>query len=320
MADDATVGSIAWSDVNNAKTSNNAYATGGTSAEIFSTLYYLKATNLGFSIPTGATIDGILVEIEKKKYGRNVLDTEVKIVKANGTIGTTNKGDLVTEWAETDTYKSYGSSSDLWGETWTAENINDVDFGVVLSAKIRSESQDSAIAYVDHIRITVYYTASANCDGSGACYLRTLGESCSGDGECSSGHCIDGVCCDTACSGSTCQRCDSYSNAGAGTCGYISTVVDPDNECAQGSTCSDGCRSNNCSGAAYSCGVQSTGDGGCPACGKCTGASEVCTDYGHGFADQTAPGYCACGYPGNQPHCAGACGAGCDISPLCPPP
>ncbi len=85
-------------------------------------------------------------------------DDQVFIVKSDGTIGTTNKsGNLY--WNNTDTYKSFGSASDLWGEVWTAEDINDIDFGVVFAGKETNPEKLSAnTTYVDHIRITVYYT------------------------------------------------------------------------------------------------------------------------------------------------------------------
>lgn len=157
MADDDTVGTEAWSNPDNAKVSDDVYA--------------------GF--------DGGFEASSMK-------DSAVRIVKSDGTIATTNKGLTATEWPTTESYISYGSPSDLWDETWEAEDINDVDFGVVLSAvndtpktshylkatnfgfsipvgatingilvEIEKKSAYSfghMMAYVDHIRITVYYT------------------------------------------------------------------------------------------------------------------------------------------------------------------
>ena len=165
MADDSTVGTVAWSNPDNAKVSDAVYATasnGGTGG----TTHYLKATNFGFSIPSGATIDGILVEIQRAKTsgGNNVnnaaRDSSVKIVKVDGTIGTTNKAATADNWPLIEAYKSYGSSSDLWGETWDDTKINDIDFGVVISASLISDT-GTPVAGVDHIRITVYYTEAA---------------------------------------------------------------------------------------------------------------------------------------------------------------
>lgn len=185
MADDATVGTAAWASPDNAKVSDDAYAS------IYNSLasYY---------------------------------DSEVKIVKADGTIGGTNKAFTATQWLLTEGYISYGGETDLWGETWDNAKINDVDFGVVLSVKIvgagaayshylkatnfgfsipagatingilveieKKEIYDGGLreyspALVDHIRITVFFTESAtnscsysgvgNWDvlGSDACYI-----------------------------------------------------------------------------------------------------------------------------------------------------
>lgn len=159
MADDATVGTLAWSNVDNAKTSNDVYATranSGGEGTVFT--HYLKATNFGFTIPTGATIDGIVIEMEKHRGTGTIKDVNVKMVKSDGTIGATNKADTATNWnPTTDVTASYGSSSDLWGETWAYTDINDVDFGVVLSASLNSNPGPTT-ASVDHIRTTIFYT------------------------------------------------------------------------------------------------------------------------------------------------------------------
>jgi large repetitive protein len=165
LVDATGVGTLTWSSPGNAASSNNVYASFAHNATSYTTSHYLKATNFGFTIPEGSTINGIAVSIERKVGGsdpRNVLDTYVCIVKANGSIGSTNKGDLTTSWPASDTVKSYGSTSDLWGETWTDSDINDADFGVVLSAKSRTlAGEGSCVGYVDFISITVTYTEGA---------------------------------------------------------------------------------------------------------------------------------------------------------------
>ena len=159
MANDSAVGYAAWSNPDNAKASDNSYAiatlTGG-----YEVSNYLKATNFGFNIPTGATIDGILVEIEKRIFGDGdvVSDNIVSIVKANGSVGSTNKA-IAGNWTLIEAYSSYGGATDKWSETLTEADINDSDFGVVLS--VNGDEDDggyNSTARVDHIRITVYYT------------------------------------------------------------------------------------------------------------------------------------------------------------------
>lgn len=165
VSDDAT-GDNSWSNPSNAISSNNSYAESVDVA--FSNTYYLKATNFGFDIPSGSTINGIEVGIERyyNRIGQEDLlpsgigggeDYEVKLVLANGSIGTTNKAsETAWEYSDPDSYVLYGGASDLWGESWGSGDVNDVDFGVALSA-----FGPGGTSYVDHIQIKVYYTESS---------------------------------------------------------------------------------------------------------------------------------------------------------------
>ncbi len=142
----------------NMKVSDNTYASYDTVTNNIS--WY--ATNFGFSIPTGSTIDGILFEIERKSlYGGSITDSVVKVIKANGTAGSTSKH-TGTSWASSDQYDSFGGAADLWSETWTAEDINDADFGVFFASFGYEESMR-----IDHIRCTVYYTAGGGSANTG---------------------------------------------------------------------------------------------------------------------------------------------------------
>lgn len=157
IINDNTIGTTVWANVNNAKLSDNTYANNYPTYGGIQISNYLKATNFGFVIPDGVTIKGILVEIEKKQASTShadILDEEVKIVKANGTIGTENKA-TSTQWPLTDTYLPYGSATNLWGETWTATDINNANFGVVLAVTGLVEFESPA--YVDNIKITITY-------------------------------------------------------------------------------------------------------------------------------------------------------------------
>jgi hypothetical protein len=158
MANDSSFGTTDWSDVDKAKASDNDYATNTLAMGIFP------------------------------------FDERARIVKSDGNIGSTEKA-TQTNITTTDTYYIYGGSSDLWGETWTAEDINDSDFGFVISylkgdhpmdgyiftkyikatnfgfdiptdstidgiiAEVESSySGVTKLINVDHIRIKVYYT------------------------------------------------------------------------------------------------------------------------------------------------------------------
>lgn len=150
VVDDATIGTVAWNNPDNAKTANGVFATDSNVPT-----HYLKATNFGFSIPAGAIINGILVEVKNRAgFSPLVKDNAIRIVKG-GSIGSTERKSA-DWWPETLAYVSYGGPSDLWGETWTATDINASTFGFVISAT--SIGSAKTIIYVDHIQITIYYT------------------------------------------------------------------------------------------------------------------------------------------------------------------
>jgi type II secretory pathway pseudopilin PulG len=148
-----------WSSPSNALTNNSSYASSvmsGTAAT-----NYLRASTFNFNIPKGATILGITVQVDRNRTSGSgtsveVIDNEVKIVKANGTLGTLNKA-VSSNWPTSDAIATYGSASDLWGEKWTASDINNNNFGIVLSAKGASATGNNRTAQVDSFTITVSY-------------------------------------------------------------------------------------------------------------------------------------------------------------------
>jgi len=163
-ANDTAVGTLAWTSTGSIFTSNNVRATILTFSGTFLTTNYLKGTNCGFSIPTGATINGITVEFELGVVLSFSISnfSRVSIVKADGTVGTTNRS-TGAAISTTESYISFGGASDLWGETWTAENINDADFGAVLSVELRTtDPKNGGQINVDHVRITVDYTVGGS--------------------------------------------------------------------------------------------------------------------------------------------------------------
>ena len=147
-------GTFSWSDTGNITSSNDAKATAGDGI-LSGVTQELRASNFGFTIPADATIDGIVIEWERSATG-TVEDFRVRVIKG-GTTGGTELGVGAT-WAGADQYDSFGGSTSLCGETWTYSDINDSGFGAALSGQCASDG----IAAVDHCRITVYYTATAD--------------------------------------------------------------------------------------------------------------------------------------------------------------
>lgn len=81
----------------------------------------------------------------------SVVDSNIRIIKG-GVISATNNsfGDA---WTNSDAYQAY---TGLWGETWTAADINASNFGVALSASY-SGGIGSTTLNADHVRIYVLY-------------------------------------------------------------------------------------------------------------------------------------------------------------------
>lgn len=159
-ANDAAIGTLAWGTTSNAVSSDDSYAERLLSS--FAASQYLKVTNFGFSIPSGATIDGILVEIELKTDSGSfyIQDNSVKIVKGGTISGTDKKRAGSSYWTPSEAVISFGGATDLWGVSWTDSDINSSGFGVGISARIDT-GKASSTAQIDHIRITVYYTAGS---------------------------------------------------------------------------------------------------------------------------------------------------------------
>lgn len=154
---DASIGSQAWNSPGNVTASDNIRARQDISP--LSSTNYLKTTGFNFSIPLGATINGIVAEAEVQSLDSPsdyIYDNAVRIVKS-GLVGTADRSSGAF-WAS-EGYISHGSASDLWGESWTPADINSSNFGVAISAK-NVETTSPWSAEIDHIRITVYYTTS----------------------------------------------------------------------------------------------------------------------------------------------------------------
>lgn len=158
MADDNAVGAHSWSIPNNAKVSDNTYATLATSFTGDS--HYLKATNFGFAIPSGATINGVSVGVERKRSavaGNSVSEKTIKLVKG-GVVSGTNKS-TGAFLPGTEGTITYGGAADLWGLTLTDTDVNASTFGVVFQTAHNVLSGKAACnAYVDLITITIDYT------------------------------------------------------------------------------------------------------------------------------------------------------------------
>jgi Tfp pilus assembly protein PilX len=153
-----------WTTPTNAFSSNNLYAT--YSVPTAANSNYLDVTGYGFTIPASAIIRGIAASIERKSsVSSSLKDDDVYIRKSGCTDPCgTDHANTSTYYGTTDATSSYGTSSDLWGKTWTAADINSSSFGI--HYRIHNFAASSATASIDQITITVTYSSDANGIGS----------------------------------------------------------------------------------------------------------------------------------------------------------
>jgi hypothetical protein len=148
-----------WTNIGNAGSSDDAYASFSDLAASGDYTDYLQATGFGFSLPSSAVIKGIAVEIERSDPNSKTADYALRIVKGGVISSYDHTPRSLSSYSTSDSYQSFGDATDLWGESWTVADINSANFGFAIAAK-RSSAGGTTGGQIDHIRITVFYTNS----------------------------------------------------------------------------------------------------------------------------------------------------------------
>ena len=146
----------AWSSATSARLSDNVYASATMVPN--ATTQYLVALTYGITLPPDATIDGIVVTVERfATQGLATADHALYLVK-NTQIQTAgdNKAAVGILWPSADATVSYGGPADTWGNTWTAADIN-AGFGVAFAARYTGQTGTEQ-ARVDAIGVTIHYS------------------------------------------------------------------------------------------------------------------------------------------------------------------
>lgn len=146
-----------WSFLSNITASDNSYVSAIVDATPSN---YLNCTNFGFSIPANATINGIMVGVERTKSG-SVWDYAAVLINADGS-GGDSSSNLSTgaAWSNTESVHTFGGPTADWGSSWTPSKINSSNFGFAISAYGVSDDYTYDTAYIDTVQITVYYSAN----------------------------------------------------------------------------------------------------------------------------------------------------------------
>lgn len=149
-ANDASVGTVAWSNASNILADDGAYATNA--PVLAATTNWLKASGFGFAIPESAVITGILVEARVRASANGLVINRTAQLLKGGAVGDQKAvgGDITTS----PVFVSFGGGTDVWNANWTPADINSPDFGV----RIHFVTNDAGTISVDYVRVTVSYT------------------------------------------------------------------------------------------------------------------------------------------------------------------
>ena len=110
-------------------------------------------------IPTDSVIDGLEVEIQRYAATANdIVDGSIRLIIDGDPAGDDNAS--ASTWPTTEGTVVYGGAADKWGLGLTEDNVKDISFGVQLNVD-NDDSDNSVMAYVDSIRIRIYYTEGA---------------------------------------------------------------------------------------------------------------------------------------------------------------
>lgn len=125
---------------------------------------WLRATNFDFSAIGGSdTINGIEVTFRRNaSYAEQFEDSAIYLRTSAGQSG--NNKASGTKWDSAKVTVVYGSSSDMWGTSYTATDIKDSSFGVDLSVHRNPGGGSSVNVY--WVKITIYYTPAASGYGN----------------------------------------------------------------------------------------------------------------------------------------------------------
>ena len=161
-ANDSSVGNAAWSNPGNAADGSNGTESTTASMGAGQTSQILRVTNFGFSaeVPSGATIDGIEVRYTRRRVqtaGNQVRDLSFRLRKSAGLVGD-EKAATGTNWPNSLTLVTRGTSTDPWGTSWSDSDINDSGFGMELRCQRTGGTIQGAVGY---IQIRVHYTEAA---------------------------------------------------------------------------------------------------------------------------------------------------------------
>ena len=149
-------GNPAWANADRAQTSNNSDA--DVDLNDNDTSDALVCYDYGFAIPGGATVFGIVVNVERATSSGGSPRRDALMVVLKGFAATPADRSTTTNYTTTDVVEPHGGATDLWGATWTPAEINDIGFGMGFAAQKAGTTGGAETVFVDHVEIEVHYS------------------------------------------------------------------------------------------------------------------------------------------------------------------
>ncbi len=159
-ASSQTTSGLSWANLANVYDADNlataAVNVGGAAAFTRA----LRTSGFNFAIPTNATIDGISASFTTPNAAINDTGTSTdvfRLMKAGAEAGS----DLATGttfFTNSQTY-TWGSSTQLWGTTWSPSDINNSGFGFSQMFQLNASG---GIMQIDYVTITIYYSVPSS--------------------------------------------------------------------------------------------------------------------------------------------------------------
>lgn len=155
----------AWSNPSRITASDGSYAQAQLN-KYFRDTQILRATNFGFSIPSGADILGVTVRYRWYAADNNVFFPGIlRLWNGSSNIGnnigyesSSGGPSLPTSMGNQD----YGSASNLWGATLTPSTVNSSGFGVEASVHYTGNSSSYQQIYADAVWLNIAYSVGGN--------------------------------------------------------------------------------------------------------------------------------------------------------------
>lgn len=146
-------GGIPWTDLDNAKAEDGAFAKTALAAGEESE--ELRITGFGFELPAGVVFQGVEVELKRQAPEGGIADGIISLI---GVPNQTGRGKFIaTPWPTSIVgTHHYGQATDTWGMDLNPPDVQGQDFGVALWVK-RADGPASATALVESIQVRVYY-------------------------------------------------------------------------------------------------------------------------------------------------------------------